>query len=226
MHLWPLKGTSDSSSLQFCRQHGDAPGVRLSPPNIRKIIMISLYTFVSSCPGGLWWASVSMGVIRRVGLTSRLMRREFSRRGRGEPRRGPSLTTSTIGIIIITTHTRCSGEMLLPVKQQKGPRSPTMCRCVFVSGVEDGGGLCICAHMHICVCVHLAVYIILCRWLLTPFPSRRPSIYPSSISHCITPYIHEFPVYHENLCMKIEGGKAGKKAKKNNRKKINRGECW
>lgn len=213
MHLWPLKGTSDSSSLRFCRQHGDAPGVRLSAPNIRKIIMISLYTFVSSCPGGLWWVSVSMGVIRRVGLTSRLMRREFSGRDRGEPGRGPSLTTSTIGIIIITTTcTRCSGEMLLPVKQQKGPCSPTMCRCVRLC---RRGELCICAHMHICVCVHLAVYIILCRWLLTPFPSRRPSIYPSSISHCITPYIHEFPVYHENLCMEIEDGKAGKKAKKN-----------
>lgn len=177
MHLWPLKGTSDSSSLQFCRQHGDAPGVWLSAPNIRKIIMISLYTFVSSCPGGLWWASVSMGVIRRVGLTSRLMRREFSGRGRGEPGRGPSLTTSTIGIIIITTRTRCSGEMLLPVKQQKGPCSPTMCRCVFVSG-GGGGDLCICAHMHICVCVHLAVYIILCHWLFTPFPSRRPPSTP------------------------------------------------
>lgn len=77
--------------------------------------------------------------------------------------------------------------------------------------------------MHICVCVHLAVYIILCRWLLTPFPSRRPSISPSSISHCITPYIHEFPVYHENLCMKIEGGKAGKKAKKKQQEKNKQG---
>lgn len=152
MHLWPLKGTSDSSSLQFCRQHGDAPGVRLSAPNIRKIIMISLYTFVSSCPGGLWWASVSMGVIRRVELTSRLMRREFSRRDRGEPGRGPSLTTSTIGIIIITRRTRCSGEMLLPVKQQKGPCSPTMCRCCV------GGG---------CVYVHICIYVFACILLST-----------------------------------------------------------
>lgn len=74
MRLWPLKHTSASSSLQFRRQRGDAPGVRPGARDIRKIIMISLYALVSSCPGCLWRASVSMGVIRRVGLASQLTR--------------------------------------------------------------------------------------------------------------------------------------------------------
>lgn len=44
---------------------------------------------------------------------------------------------------------------------------------------------------------------------------------PSSFSHCITPYIHEFPVYHDNLCMKIEGGMG--KNKKTNRVNVDGG---
>lgn len=223
MRLWPLKGTLDSSSLRFCCQHGDAQGVRLSAPNIRKIIMISLYTFVSSCSGGLWWVSVSMGVIRRVELTSRLMRREFSGRDRGEPRRGPSLTTSTISIITITTRTRCSGEMLLPVKQQKGPCSPTMCRCVRLC--RGGGAVYMCTYAYMCLhascCLHNSLPL-----TAHSFPFTSP-LHP--------PLLH-FPLYHSiyswisclswKLMHENRGWEGREKGKKNNRKKINRGECW
>lgn len=157
-----------------------------------------------------------MGVIRRVGLTSQLMRRECSRSDRGELGRGPSLTASTIAIII-TTRTCCSGEMLLPVKQQKGPCSPTTCRCWCVCA-RVGGALYMCTYAYMCLrascCLHNSLPL-----TVHSFPFTSPlCLPPSSISHCITPYIHDFPVYHENLCMKIEGGKAGKKAKKQEEK--------
>lgn len=53
-------------------------------------------------------------------------------------------------------------------------------------------------------------------WLLSLDTSPPPFL--PRFTHCITPYIHEFPVYHENLCMKIEGGKREKKNKNKGRK--------
>lgn len=57
-----------------------------------------------------------------------------------------------------------------------------------------------------------------------PPPHPLPPPHPF-ISRHITPYIHEFPVYHENLCMKMEGGKGapggGEKTKTTEKKKIN-----
>lgn len=53
------------------------------------------------------------------------------------------LTTSTITIIIITTYTCCSREMLLPVKQEDC--MSTMCSFVCVSGwVAASVCMCIC----------------------------------------------------------------------------------
>lgn len=48
------------------------------------------FTLASSCPGCLWRASVSMGVIRRVGLSSQLIRSGCSRRDQGSRKRTDS----------------------------------------------------------------------------------------------------------------------------------------
>lgn len=81
----PLRRTSDSSSLQFHTQRDDAPGVRLSARNIRKIIMTSLRTLVFFFLLRVLTVSVvSVGVIRGVGLASQPTRQREGPRGTRE----------------------------------------------------------------------------------------------------------------------------------------------
>lgn len=134
--------------------------------------------------------SVSKGVIRRVGRSSRLMRSGCSSRDQGSRKRTYSGTLTTTTIITIATHTCCSGETLPPVKQRMDPGLP----CVFV-----------CVQMYVtataCVCVRTpSVYIILPKshltlwiWLFTPLflPSPHPSA-PHLLPPSLTVSLHIF----------------------------------
>lgn len=170
-----------------------------------------------------------MGVIRRVGLSSQLIRSGCSRRDQGRRKRTDSNNHNHHHHHHHHHHT----YLLL-----RG--NAASCQTAEGPWFACNAKLCVCVKMYVTACAYACVCVCVCAscclnnslpvWAhsltIHSFFSSFTSplcLPPSCISHCITPYIHEFPVYHENLCMKIEGVKGGKN--KNNNKKTKQGEC-
>lgn len=142
------------------------------------------FTLASSWPGCLWWASVSMGVIRRVGLSSQPISSGCSWRDQGSRRRTGSgtLTITTIIILILTTTTRtcCSGETLPAVKQRKDPGSPAMRNCMCVNVCD-------------CICLWIRVWASCCLHNSLPV-----------LTHSLALTIHSsFSAFTSPLCLPL-----------------------
>lgn len=183
--------------------------------------MISLSHLFLPAPACLWRASVSMGVIRRVELSSRLMRGGCSRRDQGIRLRHANNHNHH-------HHHHSHAYLLLrgdaaSCQTAEGPRFPPaawsrVCLCCKYMWL-----LCVRAHVHMCMQaqlqVHLAVYIIppqsrltLRLWLFTPLslPSPHPSVpllLHFSLYHSIYSWISclSWKLMHENRGW--EGGK-------------------